>query len=121
MAQLNAYLLFNGNCAAAMQFYAQTLDGKLDIVKVGQSPAAEQMPPGSGDLIIHARLELPGGAVLMASDWMDKAPYQPMQGFSVSLGYPNADDARRIFDLMVAGGKASMPFGKTFSPKASAC
>jgi PhnB protein len=37
-----------------------------------------------------------------------------MQGFSVSLGYPNADEARRIFDLMVAGGKASMPFGKTF-------
>jgi PhnB protein len=97
-----------------MQFYTQTLDGKLDIMKVGQSPAAAQMPPGSEDLIIHARLELPGGAVIMASDWLDKAPYQPMQGFSLSLGYPNADEARRIFDVMVTGGKASMPFGKTF-------
>jgi PhnB protein len=114
MSQLNPYLFFNRTCAEAMKFYAQTTGGKLDMIPVGQSPAVEQMPPGSADLIIHARLELPGGAVLMASDWLDAAPYKPIQGCAVSLGYPSADEARRIFDLLVEGGKAPMPFGKTF-------
>ena len=114
MAQLNGYLFFNGNCAEAMNFYAKTLGGKVDLMKVGSSPAAAQMPPGSGDLIIHARLELPGGAVLMASDWLDQAPYRPMQGFNLSIGYPSADEAHRTFDLLVEGGNAPMPFGKTF-------
>jgi PhnB protein len=114
MAQLNPYLFFNRTCAEAMKFYAQVTGGKLDMIPVGQSPASEQMPPGSADLIIHARLELPGGAVLMASDWLDTAPYQPMQSFAVSLGFPTADEARRVFDLLVEGGKAPMPFGKTF-------
>ena len=114
MAQLNAYLFFNGNCAEAMKFYADTIGARLDLIPAGQSPAADHVPPGSGDLMIHARLELPGGAALMASDWLDTAPYPPMQGFAVSLIYPSADDARPIFDLMAEGGKASMPFGKTF-------
>jgi len=114
MAQLNGYLFFNGNCAEAMGFYAKTLGGKLDLMKVGQSPAAEQMPPGSGDLIVHARLEIPGGGVLMASDWLDQAPYPSMKGFALSVGYPTGDEARRTFDLLVEGGNAPMPFGKTF-------
>jgi PhnB protein len=114
MTQLNAYLFFNGTCAEAMKFYAQTTGGKLDMVPAGQTPAAEHVPPGTADLIIHARLEVPGGAVLMASDWMDTAPYPPIQGFAVSLMYPSADEARRIFDILAEGGKVSMPFGKTF-------
>jgi PhnB protein len=114
MAQLNGYLFFNGNCAEAMSFYAKTLGGKVDLMKVGSSPTAEQMPPGSDDLIIHARLELPGGAVLMASDWLDQAPYPSKKGFAVCAGYPTGDEARRTFDLLVEGGSAPMPFGKTF-------
>jgi PhnB protein len=114
MAQLNAYLFFNNTCAEAMKFYADTLGGKLDLIPAGQTPAAEHVPPGSADLIIHARLEFPGGAALMASDWMDTAPYQPMQSFAVSLIYPTADEARRIYDLLLQGGKSPMPFGKTF-------
>src|SRR5437763_1603334 len=100
MAQFNAYLFFNGTCAEAMKFYAQTTGGKLDMVPAGQTPAADHVPPGTANLIIHARLDLPGGAALMASDWMDTSPYQPMQGFAVSLMYPNAEEARRIFDIL---------------------
>ncbi|MEA2162970.1 MAG: PhnB protein [Thermoanaerobaculia bacterium] len=114
MTQLTPYLFFNWNCAEAMTFYAQTTGGKLNMVPAGQSPAANHVPPGTGDLIIHARLDLPGGATLMASDWMDTSPYQPMQGFAVSLIYPTAEEARPVFDVLAEGGQVSMPFGKTF-------
>ena len=67
MPQLNAYITFNGNCAEAMQFYETALDGKLQgMMKNSQSPMAAQLPPGSGDLVMHAHLVLDNG-VLMAS------------------------------------------------------
>ncbi|MEA2239934.1 MAG: PhnB protein [Thermoanaerobaculia bacterium] len=114
MAQISAYLFFNNTCGEAMRFYADALGGKLDLIPASQTPAADQMPAGAADAIIHARLELPGGGTLMASDWMDTAPYQPMQGCAISLVYSNADEAKRVYELLIEGGKAPMPFAKTF-------
>ena len=37
-----------------------------------------------------------------------------MNGFALSLNYSSADEARRIFDALGAGGKVIMPMGKTF-------
>lgn len=37
-----------------------------------------------------------------------------MNGFSLSLNYPTADEGRRVFDALAAGGKVHMPMGKTF-------
>jgi PhnB protein len=62
---------------------------------------------------MHARLMIDGRA-LMASDQPPEYPAQTMGGFAVSLRYPSADEARRIFDLLSAGGKVTMPVQKTF-------
>src|SRR5687768_6082374 len=113
MSLFEPYLFFNGNCADAMRFYEQTLGGKADILPAAGSPAEENLPPGSGNLIMHARLELNGHA-LMASDWMAPEPYPGMKGVSVSLSYPDVAEARRIFDALGAGGQVQMPFEKTF-------
>ena len=40
MAQLNAYLRFNGKCREAMTFYQACLGGELTIQTVGESPMA---------------------------------------------------------------------------------
>jgi PhnB protein len=32
----------------------------------------------------------------------------------VSLSYPTAAEAKKIFDALVEGGSVTMPFGKTF-------
>ncbi|HEX3553391.1 MAG TPA: VOC family protein [Thermoanaerobaculia bacterium] len=114
MSNLSPYLFFDGNCADAMRFYERTLGGKLDLMKASDSPAAAQMPPGSGDQILHARLLLDDGRALMASDWMDGQPYPGKKGVSLSLGYPTVAEAQRVFDALAAGGKVNMPFQKTF-------
>jgi PhnB protein len=113
MQQLNAYLFFDGTCADAMRFYERTLGGKLDLITHAQSPIAGQTPPGSADRIMHARLTF-GGGTLMASDSMVGHPYEGMHGFSLSLTYPTAADARRMFDALVQGGQVTMPLQKTF-------
>ncbi|HMH19272.1 MAG TPA: VOC family protein [Burkholderiales bacterium] len=114
MSQLDAYLIFNGNCAEAMRFYERTLGGKLEVMMThAESPMAGQTPPGSADRILHARLII-DGRILMASDSMVGQPYEGMKGFSLSLIYPRAADAKRAFDALAAGGKVTMPLQKTF-------
>lgn len=113
MTQLNAYLNFDGNCADAMRFYQRTLGGQLDLMSFGQSPMADQTPPGSADRIIHARLAFDGG-VLMASDTMPGMPYNGMHGFGLALSVPAASGARKLFEMLAEGGKVGMPLQKTF-------
>jgi PhnB protein len=54
------------------------------------------------------------GGTLMASDTMAGQPYDGMHGFSLTLVYPTAADARRIFDALGQGGRVTMPIQKTF-------
>ena len=115
MPQLNAYISFNGNCEEAMQFYENALDGKLEaMLKNSQSPMAGQLPAGSADLVMHARLALDGG-VLMAGDAMPGCSlYEGMKGFSLTLTYPDASQARDVFARLSEGGKVTMPMESSF-------
>jgi PhnB protein len=113
MANLNAYLIFNGNCAEAMRFYERVLGGKLELMTHGDSPMADQTPADSKDRIMHAYLAFDGG-VLMASDDMPNAAYSGMHGFSLSLGYSDIEAARKMFEALSEGGQATMPFQETF-------
>jgi PhnB protein len=115
MIEVNAYIFFNGNCAEAMRFYEKTLGGKLRIMTAREMPMADSVPADQMDAVMHARLDLDGGGFFMASDWMAAdLPYPGMGGFRVSLSYPTVAEAKRIFDALVAGGSAQLPFQKTF-------
>ena len=111
--QLNPYLLFNGQCEAAFKFYERCLGAKLEMMlRHGESPMAEQVPPEWRDRIMHARLVV-GDKVLMGSD----APpdhYEQPRGFSVSIGIDDPGEAERIFQAMAEKGTVRMPLQKTF-------
>lgn len=117
MSQLESYLFFDGNCADAMLFYEKTLGGTIEMMLThAQAPDQSQMPPGSEDRIMHARLNLQGSA-LLASDWMVGEHYPGMQGFSLALSYPTVDEAQRIFNALADGGLVKMAFQETFWAK----
>ena len=109
---INAYLTFNGKCAEAFRFYAKVLGGKLEMMKNGESPVADQTPPDQRDRILHARLDL-GDAVVMGSDAPPQYFSQP-QGFSVAIGLGDTAEGERIFQALSEGGTVKMPFAKTF-------
>ena len=114
MNQLTAYLGFGGNCAEAMRFYEKALNGKLEILLTnGESPAAEFTQPGDENRIMHARLVFDGN-VLMAGDAPSSHKYEGMNGFSLSLMYATADEARSAYDALSEGGTVTMPFDKSF-------
>ena len=110
--KVNPYLLFNGQCAAAFRFYEDVLGGKTNMVRFGDTPMKDNVPPDWKDKVIHAELET-GSFTLMGSD----APpphYAAPQGMSVAINVESIADARRIFSVLSSDGKVTMPFQMTF-------
>jgi PhnB protein len=117
MPDVIPYLAFNGDCADAMRFYERALDGKIELMMSGaESPMAAQMPKEFAHRIMHARLALPGGAMLYAGD----APaqmYQGIHGVSITLNYGSVAEAKKYFERLADGGKVTMAIAPTFWAK----
>jgi PhnB protein len=116
MSQLIPYVFFNGNCREAMAFYKECLGGELNIQAVGDTPAAEHMPPGDRDKIIHAALTRgePREALLMASDWMGGGEFAQGNSFSLSIACTSDEEIKTLFAGLSAGGKVSQPLADMF-------
>src|ERR1700678_1717867 len=69
MTKLTPYLLFDGNCRQAMEFYRSCVGGEQTIMKVMDSPAKAHMPAFQHEKTINARL-VSGGVEISASDWL---------------------------------------------------
>ena len=110
---VDPYLNFNGQCAEAFRFYERVLGGKIEgMMTHGESPMADQVPPGWRDRVMHARL-VAGDAVLMGSD-SPPEHYEKPQGISVSLNVDDPAVADRIFHALADNGSVSMPIQQTF-------
>ena len=111
--KLNPYLLFDGQCETAFEFYEKILDGKIEAMMTHEgTPAAEQVPAQWRKKILHARL-IVGDQMLMGSD----APpdrYEAMKGFSVAIGVNDPKEAERIFRALAEGATVQMPIQETF-------
>ncbi len=111
--QLNTYLLFDGTCEAAVNFYAKVLGGTVThLMRYDGTPAMGHVPPEMRNKIIHARLRI-GDLVLMASD-APPGRGNKAQGFSVSVGTDTVLEAERIFKALAENGEITMPMNKTF-------
>jgi PhnB protein len=89
------------------------LGGKIEgMMTHGESPMADQVPPGWRDRVMHARL-VAGDAVLMGSD-SPPEHYEKPQGISVSLNVDDPAVADRIFHALADNGSVSMPIQQTF-------
>jgi PhnB protein len=114
MANLDAYLFFDGNCAEAMRFYARVFGGELDMMQTyGESPAADDVPPDKHGRIMHAHLKIDGRA-LMASDAVSEDPFEGIRGFALSMNYDSVAEGQRVFNELADGGTVQMPLQKTF-------
>jgi PhnB protein len=83
MTTLTPYLLFDGNCYQAMEFYKSCFGGELTCTKVKDSPAKDQMPPVQLNKTINARLKS-GNLEISASDWL-RLDQTPIRGNTVCL------------------------------------
>lgn len=111
--RLNPYLVFNGECEAALTFYAECLGGKIEaMLPHAGTPAEAHVPAEWRDKILHARMSI-GDDVLMASD-APPGRYEQPKGFSVTLQITDPAEAERVFHRLAEGGTVQMPIQQTF-------
>lgn len=112
MAQINAYLNFNGHTREAMTFYKECLGGELVLQKIAESPMAAQMPSEMGNHILHSTLKN-DGILLMASDMMGR---NIVNGNSVGLclNCSSEEEINRFFEALSRDGKITHPLHQSF-------
>jgi PhnB protein len=118
--QVQPYLIFEGRCEEAIEFYKKALGAKVEILMrykdAPEAPPPGMCAPGSENKVMHATLKI-GEATVMASDgrMQDKAAFR---GFSLSLDARDEAHAKQLFSALSDGGQVMMPLGKTFFAKA---
>lgn len=109
MLTLTPYLLLDGTCRPAMEFYRSCLGGDLALTLVGDSPMKDFFPPALHQKVLNARLA-GGPLVISASDWL-RPGQTPVQGNSVCLylGGGSRTELKAAFDRLSAGADVTDP------------
>jgi PhnB protein len=112
--QVVPYIFFYGRCAEALEFYQKVFGGNSEIMRVGDSPMASEMPPGSENRVMHASFTS-DIVSLMASDGQDLKDVDPEAGnISLALQFDDGQRGEQIFNALSAGGNVGMPLGPAF-------
>ena len=111
---LDPYLIFNGNCRQAMDFYAKTLGGKVEMMMThGESPMKDQCPESHRDQVMHSAVSV-AGRMIMASDTMPGQPYDGIRNASIALSFPTVAEGTATFKALAEGGSIFMDLTPTF-------
>jgi PhnB protein len=111
--RINPYLSFDGQCKTAFKFYAQCLNGKIEVMQTfAGTPAAPYAPAGGENKILHARLSV-GDDVLMGSD-VPAERYDKGKGISVALVFKDVAESERVFHALSENGRVDMAIQPTF-------
>ena len=111
---LTPYLLFDGKCQQAMEFYKSCFGGELAATKVKDSPAKDFMPAFQHEKIVNARLRS-GKLEISASDWLRPAQ-APIRGNTVCLYLSGGtlDELKTLFEGLSDGSEVTDPLKEQF-------
>jgi PhnB protein len=114
MTTLTAYLLFDGTCQQAMEFYQSCFGGELTQTKVKDSPAKDFMPTFQHEKIVNARLRN-GKLEISASDWLRPAQ-TPIRGNTVCLYLSGGtlEELKTLFEKLSDGAEVTDPLKEQF-------
>jgi PhnB protein len=118
MAQVNPYLIFNGDCEAAFLLYKSVFGGEFPYMgKFGDMPPAEgqpELPEEEKNKVMHVTLPI-GNTILMGSDTNSLAGEVKMgENVSISINVDSRAEADSIFTGLTDGGVVKMPMTDTF-------
>lgn len=111
---MQPYLTFDGNAAAALDFYCRCLGGQRTFsMTFADSPMAKDLPAAAQQRLMHGNMSA-RGFQLMASDTMPGQPFDGHKGFSLSVNSNDVAEGERLFKALSEGGQVTMPYGPTF-------
>lgn len=114
MTILTPYLLLDGNCLEAMQFYQACFGGELNATRVKDSPAKDYMTAAQQEKIVNARLKS-GNIEISASDWL-RLDRTRARGNTVCLylNVGSAEELKKLFQRLSEGAEVTDPLKPMF-------
>jgi PhnB protein len=111
--QVQPYLMFDGRCEEAIEFYRKALGAKVEmLMRFKDSPDPNMCQAGPENKVMHSSLRI-GDSTVLASDGRNTG--KPVfQGFALSLTAASDAEADRLFAALGDGGQVQMPLAKTF-------
>lgn len=114
MTTLMPYLLFEGTCNPAMEFYRSCFGGELRTIKVKDSPVKDRMSSTEQEKILNAHLKS-GELQISASDWL-RPDRTPVRGNTVCLFLSGGrlEELKAVFDKLAQDGVVTDPLQEQF-------
>ena len=112
-ATVQPYLFFDGKCEEALEFYKSAIGAEVEMMmRFKENPEPGQMPPNSGDKVMHAAFRVGGTQVLASDGYCGGKP--SFQGFGLTLNAKDDAEAEKLFAAVGKGGQVQQPLVKTF-------
>jgi PhnB protein len=108
---LSPYLVFNGNCKEAINFYHTCMGGNLRLQTFGEAPMP--CPEDYKGKIMHASLEN-DSLSFMGSDTMPGTTQVIGSNIHMSVAGTDTEKLNDMFKKLSAGGTITMPLAKQF-------
>lgn len=114
MTTLTPYLLFDGSCHKAMEFYKSCFGGELTSTKVKDSPAKDYMSAVQREKVLNARLRS-GNLEISASDWL-RPDRTRIRGNTVCLYLSGGtlQELKTLFEKLSEGAEVTDPLKEQF-------
>lgn len=116
MPVLQPYLVFNGNCEEAFNFYKSVFGGEFGMIsRFSDIPPEIAHPEAEKNKIIHISLPIGKSSVLMGSDSPEVyGTIKSGDSMSIFVETDSASQADSYFQGLAEGGKINMPMADTF-------
>ena len=116
MTSASPYLTFDGDCEQAFEFYRTVFGGEFFTVRrFSEAPSEVPGMADDPDRILHISLPLGDGQRLMGSDRPSMVgPGTFGDSIAVSIEPDDAEQGRRLFAELSAGGGVTMPYERQF-------
>ncbi|MCD7971844.1 MAG: VOC family protein [Candidatus Azobacteroides sp.] len=114
---LEPYLIFDGNCEEAFNFYKSLFGGDFtSFVRYKELIEGNLLPKAEQDRILFISLPIGEGIRLMGADVTseNKVSSGDNIALSLSLGTLEEEDTKYFFNKLSEGGEVLMPFQETY-------
>ena len=117
--KIEPYLVFEGRCEEAVEFYKKTLGAEVTmLMRMKDNPEPNAQGPGcapsgaNAEKIMHAELNIAGNTVMCSDGMMQEQ--SAFKGFALSITVPDEATAKQFYEALGDGGQPFMPLAKTF-------
>lgn len=112
------YLIFNGNCREAVEFYSEVFGSVSDeIMTFGDHPSSDYpLSEEEKKLIMHTSMRI-SGDLIMFSDAFPGSPVTVGENVSIMVTSKDMEELKAQFHKIKEGGRVEMDLQETFWSK----